>query len=90
MTTLNTIEKKLKEKSIKELNVVIDEFEAKLDRLLDTYGGCSFYGFDPEMITSCMKPYEFKRQLRYSLQNRFLDQMISTKSTELLDKLEII
>lgn len=90
MTTLNTIEKKLKEKSIKELNVVIDEFEAKLDQLFEFYGGCSFYSFDPEMTTSVMNPGEFRRQLRYSLQNRFLDKMISKKSTELLDKLEIL
>jgi hypothetical protein len=90
MTTLNTIEKKLKEKSIKELNVVIDEFEAKLDQLFDTYGGCRWYSFDPDIVTSVMNPDEFRRQLRYSLQKRFLDKMISKKSTELLDKLEIL
>ena len=90
MATLNTIEKKLKDRSIKELNEIIDDIEVKLNRLYDTYGGANFYEFDKEKSITCMNPGEFRSQLRVALQTRFLDRMVQTKTNELLTKLEIL
>ena len=90
MATLNTIEEKLRDRSIKEINELIDDIEVKLNRLQDAYGGANFYEFNKEKSTSYMNPGEFRSQLRFALKSRFLDKMVQTKTNELLDKLEII
>jgi hypothetical protein len=90
MSNLNIIEQKIRDKAVVELMQIIEKFENDLGKLTDTYGHKSFYSFDKDKSTTCMQPHEFRNQLMFSLKNMFLENMVKKKSSELLEKLEIL
>jgi hypothetical protein len=90
MSNLNIIEQKIRDKAVAELMEIIERFENDLGKLTDTYGHKSFYSFNEDKSTTCMQTHEYRNQLMFSLKNMYLENMVKKKSSELLEKLEMI
>lgn len=94
MESLNQIEKQLKERSLKEIEEIIDNFLNDIEKLSNKYssGGMFFSLVDRNYSkgTSCLERSGVKHHLRYMLQEKYLDNMIKHKSKELLSKLDLL
>ncbi len=90
MADLNIIEQKIRDKAAKELEEVVLKFEEDLIKLRDKYNCKTYLKFNPEASTTCMKQSQFRSQLIFALKDRYLEYMVKHKSTELLNKLEIL
>jgi hypothetical protein len=94
METLNQIEKQLKDRSIKELEEVVDNFLNDIKKLEDKYqNGSSFFDFidkDYTEATSILGKRGVRHHLLYMLKKRHLDGMIKNKSKDLLAKLDLL
>ena len=93
MESLNQIEKQLEDRSIKELEEIVDTFITSIKKVNDKYGGSSFYYLINEKQdkgTSCIEPYVVKSHLLYMLKRNHLQKMVRYKSKELLTKLDLL
>ena len=93
MESLNQIEKQLENRSIKELEEIVDTFITSVERIRNKYGGSPYYSYvnkDHGKGTSCIEPSVVKNHLLYMLKENHLQKMLSYKSKELLAKLELM
>jgi hypothetical protein len=94
METLNQIEKQLKDRSIKELEQIVDNFMNDIEKLENKYHcGSSFFDLVDEKYTEALcvlRESGVRHHLLYMLKKRHLDGMLKTKSKELLTKLDLI
>jgi hypothetical protein len=94
METLNQIEKQLKDRSIKELEEIVDSFLYAIKKIEDKYNGCSaFFDLVDENYSEALcvlRKSGVRHHLLYMLKKRHLDGMIKTKSNELLTKLDLL
>jgi hypothetical protein len=93
METLNQIEKQLEDRSIKELEEIVDTFLSSVQEIKNKYGGSNYYSYvnkDQIKGTSCIEPYVIKNHLLYMLKENHLQSMLGHKSKELLSKLDLM
>ena len=93
METLNQIEKQLEDRSIKELEEIVDTFLNSVQEIKNKYGGSNFYYLINEKQgngTSCIEPHVVKSHLLYMLKENHLKSMLRYKSKELLSKLDLM
>jgi pyruvate-formate lyase-activating enzyme len=94
METLNQIEKQLKDRSIKELEEVVDNFLNDIKKIEDKYqNGSSFFDLVDEKYTEALcilGRTGVRHHLLYMLKKRHLDGMIKNKSKDLLAKLDLL
>jgi len=94
MESLNQIEKQLKERSLREIEEVVNNFLNDIENLSKKYstGGMFFDLVDKSYSggTSCLEKSGVKRHLLYMLQKKYLDNMIKYRSKELLSKLDLL
>ena len=93
MDSLNQIEKQLENRSIKELEEIVDTFLTSVERIKNKYGGSNYYSYvnkDHDKGTSCIEPSVVKNHLLYMLKENHLQSMLRHKSKELLSKLELL
>ena len=93
MQELNQLEKQLEQRSVKELEEIVDTFLDSVAKLKQKYGGNSYYSYVNENNTkgtSCIEPFTIKNHLLYMLKDNMLNQMLRYKSKELLDKLDLL
>jgi len=95
METLNQIEKQLKDRSIKELEEIVDSFLNDIKFKLENkyQNSSSFFDFidkDYTEATSILGKSGVRHHLLYMLKERHLDGMVKTKSKELLTKLDLL
>lgn len=94
METLNQIEKQLKDRAIKELEEVVDNFLNDIKKLENKYkNGSAFFDFvdkDYNEALCILGRTGVRHHLLYMLKKRHLDGMLKTKSDELLAKLDLL
>ena len=93
MQELNQLEKQLEQRSINELEEIVDTFLTSLDKLRTKYGGDGYYNYVNEKNsngTTCIKAPTVKSHLLYMLKDNHLKAMLRVKSKELLDKLDLL
>ena len=93
MKELNQLEKQLAERSIKELEEVVDTFLDSVEKIKTKYGGSySYHYVDEENSngTTCIKPTTIKSHLLYMLKKGHLEHMLRYKSKELLSKIDLL
>ena len=93
MESLNQIEKHLEDRSIKELEEIVDTFLTSVEKIKDKYGGRWYYSYVNEKQskgTSCIELSVVKNHLLYMLKENHLQSMLSHKSKELLSKLDLM
>lgn len=93
MQELNHLEKQLEERSIKELEEIVDTFLTSVANLRSKYGGSNYYNYvndNNSKGTTCIEPYTVKSHLLYMLKDNHLNHMIRCKSKELLNKLDLL
>lgn len=94
MESLNEIEKQLKERSLKEIEEVINNFLNDIETLSNKYnsGGMFFSFVDKNYSkgTSCLEKSGVRHHLRYMLREKYLNNMVKYKSKELLSKLDLL
>jgi len=94
MESLNQIEKQLKERSLREIEEVVNNFLNDIENLSKKYGSGGAYfslvdiGYSGG--TSCLEKSGVKRHLLYMLQKKYLENMIKHRSKELLSKLDLL
>jgi hypothetical protein len=94
MDTLNQIEKQLEDRSIKELQEIVNTFITSLDELSNKYHTSNVY-YDIvdkkyDRGTMCLDKVDVRHHLLYMLKDTYLDGMLRHKSKELLAKLELL
>ena len=89
MKELNQIEKQLEQRSIQELEEIINTFLNSLEKLKNKYGASNYYRINDKYNTTCLAPHEVKKHLLYMLKENHLECMIKYKSKELLTKLDL-
>ena len=94
MDTLNQIEKQLKDRSIKELEGIVDNFLNDIKKLEDKYqNGSAFFDLIDKGYTEAtciLGRTGVRHHLLYMLKKRHLNGMLKTKSNELLTKLDLL
>ena len=94
MESLNQIEKQLKDRSIKELEEIVDNFLNDIKKLENKYqNGSSFFDLVDKKYTEALcilGRTGVRHHLLYMLKKRHLDGMIKNKSKELLAKLDLL
>ena len=93
MDSLNQIEKQLENKSVKELEEIVNTFITSVERIRNKYGGSPYYSYvdkKHDKGTSCIEPSVVKSHLLYMLKENHLQSMLKYKSKELLSKLELM
>ena len=94
MESLNQIEKQLENRSVKELQEIVDTFITSLDKLSNKYpiGNFAFEIADKNYSqgTTCLNPRDVRHHLLYMLKDAYLQSMVREKSKELLTKLDLI
>ncbi len=93
MKELNQLEKQLEQRSVKELEEIIDTFLNSVAKLKDKYGGSNYYHYiSAENVqgATCIQPHAIKSHLLYMLKDNHLDSMVRHKSKELLAKLDLM
>jgi hypothetical protein len=94
MDTLNQIEKQLEDRSIKELQEIVNTFITSLDELSTKYrnNGTYYNLVNPkyERGTMCLGKVDVRHHLLYMLKDAYLDGMLRHKSKELLAKLDLL
>lgn len=93
MNQLIQIEKQLEQRSIQELEEIVNTFLTNLEKLRTKYGGDGYYNYVNEKATcgtTCIKPHEIKNHLLYMLKDNLLHSMVRYKSKELLTKLDLL
>jgi len=94
MNTLNQIEKQLEDRSIKELQEIVNTFITSLDELSTKYHTSNVY-YDIvdkkyDRGTMCLDKVDVRHHLLYMLEDAYLKGMVRHKSKELLAKLELL
>jgi hypothetical protein len=94
MDTLNQIEKQLEDRSIKELQEIVNTFITSLDELSAKYHTKNVYynlvHREYDRGTMCLNKVDVRHHLLYMLEDAYLDGMLRHKSKELLAKLELL
>jgi len=94
MDSLNQIEKQLEDRSIKELQEIVNTFITGLEELSTKYknNGTYYNLIDREYDrgTMCLDKVDIRHHLLYMLKDAYLDGMLRHKSKELLAKLELM
>ena len=94
METLNQIEKQLKDRSVKELKEIVDNFLNDIKKLENKYHGVSaFFDLVDENYSEALcvlRETGVRHHLLYMLKKRHLAGMLKTKSKELLTKLDLL
>ena len=93
MDSLNQIEKQLEDRSVKELEEIVDTFLTSVERIRNKYGGSNYYSYvnkNQSKGTSCIEPPIVKNHLLYMLKENHLQSMLRYKSKELLSKLDLM
>lgn len=93
MQELNQLEKQLEQRSVKELEEIVDTFLDSVAKLKQKYGGNSYYSYVNDKNTkgtSCIEPFTIKSHLLYMLKDNMLNHMLRYKSKELLNKLDLL
>ena len=94
METLNQIEKQLKDRSIKELEEIVDNFLNDIKKVENKYqNGSSFFDLVDEKYSEALcvlRESGVRHHLLYMLKKRHLDGMIKNKSKDLLAKLDLL
>ena len=93
MKELSQLEKQLEQRSIKELEEIIDTFLNSVAKIRSKYGGSNYYSYvndNDGRGTSCIEPFTIKSHLLYMLKDCHLNSMLRYKSKELLDKLDLL
>ena len=95
MNSLNQIEKQLKDRSIKELEEIVDNFLNEIKfKLENKYQGCSaFFDLVDENYSEALcilRENGVRHHLLHMLKKRHLEGMLKTKSNELLSKLDLM
>ncbi len=93
MRELNQLEKQLAERSMKELEEIVDAFLNSVAKIKAKYGGNSYYSYVNENNskgTSCIEPSTIKNHLLYMLRDNHLNSMLKYKSKELLSKIDLL
>jgi hypothetical protein len=94
MDTLNQIEKQLEDRSIKELQEIVNTFITSLDELSNKYRNKGTYynlvNREYERGTMCLSKVDVRHHLLYMLKDAYLDGMLRHKSKELLAKLDLL
>jgi len=96
---LNEIEKVLKTKATRELQIIVEHFTSEIAELCDKYkGGVDYTWFNLPLNSGHseyfevqhIKLKELKTKLEYLLNDAFLDKMINEKAKELVKKLDVL
>ena len=96
MKDTNAIEKALKEKCQEEINEVIDVFMNELEvKIRGKYSSANYYDFTPPNNDNkakfhVMGTVQMRNVLFRMISNAHMQSMITTKSKELIKKLELI
>lgn len=93
MQELNQLEKQLEQRSIKELEEIVDTFLDSVAKIKAKYGGSLYYNYVNDKNgkgTSCIEPFTIKSHLLYMLKDNHLNSMLRYKSKELLNKLDLL
>ena len=93
MKELSQLEKQLEQRSIKELEEIIDTFLYSVAKIKSKYGGNGYYSYVDDKNTkgtSCIEPFTIKNHLLYMLKDCHLNSMLRYKSKELLNKLDLL
>ena len=91
METTNQIEKALEKKINAEIMEVVEQFTNACESLQSKYGSHTFQDLRKgEQSITCLRIEEFKDVLFDSLKNKYGPSMLKTKSTELIEKLDLI
>lgn len=93
MQELSQLEKQLEQRSIKELEEIVDTFLDSVAKIKSKYGGKSYYSYvndKNDKGTSCIEPSTIKSHLLYMLKDNHLNSMLRYKSKELLAKLDLL
>lgn len=95
MKDTNAIEKALKEKCQEEINEVIDVFMNELEvKIRNKYNAANYYDFTPPNNDNKAKFHvnfaHMRNVLHKMISNAHMQSMITTKSKELIKKLELI
>ena len=93
MQELTQLEKQLEQRSIKELEEIIDTFLDSVAKIKSKYGGNGYYDYVDDKNTkgtSCIEPFTIKNHLLYMLKDCHLNSMLRYKSKELLNKLDLL
>ena len=94
MESLNQIEKQLKERSLREIEEIVNNFLNDIENLSKKYGtGGAFFSLVDKSYsrgTSCLEKSGVRHHLLYMLQKKYLDNMIKHRSKELLTKLDLL
>lgn len=91
MNSLNQIEKQLEDRSVKELEEIVDTFLTGVQKIKDKYGGSNYYSYvDKKQDTGCIAPSVVRSHLLYMLKENHLESMVKHKSKELLSKLDLM
>lgn len=94
MSSLNKIEKHLKTQVDNELSKIVNNFLDEVEKLTDKYGRRSsyFYLLNPnyEKETKCISRGMVEKHLLYMLDYSYGEHMLSYKSKELLNKIDLL
>ena len=94
MNSLNQIEKQLEDRSVKELEEIIDTFITKLKELDNKYHTSNVYynivDRKYDRGTMCLDKVDVRYHLLYMLKGTYLSGMLRHKSNELLTKLDLL
>ena len=91
MNQLIQIEKQLEQRSIQELEEIVDTFLNSVAKLKEKYGGSSYYNYTKEKLsTTCIAPHQVKLHLLHMLKDNHLESMLKYKSKELLSKIDLL
>lgn len=100
---LNQIEKVLKTKATRELQIIVEHFTSEIAELCDKYKGgvdhtwlslpCNSLNAETingKFDVEHIRLKDLKQKLEYILNDAFLDKMINEKAKELVKKLDIL
>lgn len=95
MKDTNQVQEALEDKAKKELRKVVDEFQISLNRLNNTYHQPNSYNIRENRSTDAkvidyVRPHCLEGILHGMLVEAYLKSMVSKKTQELLNKLELI
>jgi len=95
MENTNQVQKALEDKAKKELRKIVDEFQISLNRLNNTYHQPNSYSIRENHSTDAtvidyVRPHCLENILHEMLVEAYLKPMVSKKTQELLNKLELI
>ena len=94
MKDTNAIDKAIRQKCVKEINIIVDNFLNEIEtKLRGEYNATSFYYLNSNNTNvkfSVMGMEELKTVLNGMLIEGHIESMLSIKSRELIKKLELI